>query len=77
METMEWQCSKTHDEFGTEWRLGYNDMQRLWNWNTLGRYIGKMQWLMPFIGFDYRYRKMGMDEEENYSDKNKKDTELL
>jgi hypothetical protein len=20
-----------------------------------------MQWLMPFIGFDWRYRKMGMD----------------
>jgi hypothetical protein len=23
------------------------------------RYIGKMQWLMPFIGFDWRYRKNG------------------
>jgi hypothetical protein len=25
----------------------------------IGRYIGKMQWLMPFIGFDWRYRKNG------------------
>ena len=23
-----------------------------------------MQWLMPFIGFDWRYRKMGIDEHE-------------
>jgi hypothetical protein len=28
------------------------------------RYIGKMQWLLPFVGFDWRYRKMGMDEQE-------------
>ena len=27
----------------------------------IGRYIGKMQWLMPFIGFDWRYRKMDKD----------------
>jgi hypothetical protein len=23
-----------------------------------------MQWLMPFVGFDWRYRKMGIDEQE-------------
>jgi len=31
---------------------------------AIGRYIGKMQWLMPFIGFDWRYRKMEMGESE-------------
>lgn len=31
----------------------------------LGRYIGKMQWLMPFVGFDWRYRKMGEEQEKN------------
>ena len=30
----------------------------------IGRYIGKMQWIMPFIGFDARYRKMGIDQKE-------------
>ena len=25
----------------------------------IGRYIGRMQWFMPFIGFDWRYRKSG------------------
>jgi hypothetical protein len=31
----------------------------------IGRYIGRMQWFMPFIGFDYRYRKMRHGESEN------------
>ena len=41
----------------------------------LGRYIGKMQWFMPFIGFDWRYRKMGIDEHEKnlFGQKNEKD----
>ena len=30
----------------------------------IGRYIGKMQWFMPFIGFDWRYRKFGHNEIE-------------
>ena len=60
---------------GTEWRLGYNDMHGYEIETHLGRYIGKMQWLMPFIGFDWRYRKMGLDEhEENlFGQVNKKD----
>ena len=42
----------------TEWRLGYHDMHGYEVETHLGRYIGKMQWFMPFIGFDYRYRNM-------------------
>ena len=30
----------------------------------LGRYIGKVQWFLPFVGFDWRYRKQGIDEQE-------------
>ncbi len=61
---------------GTEWRLGYNDMHGYEVETHLGRYIGKTQWLMPFIGFDWRYRKMGMDEHETnlFGQKNEKDT---
>ncbi len=60
---------------GTEWRLGYNDMHGYEVETHFGRYIGKMQWLMPFIGFDWRYRKMGMDEHEKnlFGQVNKKD----
>ena len=56
----------TRWSIGTEWRLGYNDMHGYEAEFHLGRYIGKMQWLMPFIGFDYRYRKHGINfQEEN------------
>lgn len=61
---------------GTEWRLGYNDMHGYEVETHLGRFIGKMQWLMPFVGFDWRYRKMGMDayEENLFGQVNKKDS---
>ncbi|HTN45033.1 MAG TPA: multicopper oxidase domain-containing protein [Flavipsychrobacter sp.] len=60
---------------GTEWRLGYNHMHGYEVETHLGRYIGKMQWLMPFVGFDWRYRRMGIDEHEKnlFGQVNKKD----
>ena len=54
----------TRWSIGTEWRLGYNDMHGYETETHIGRYIGKMQWLMPFIGFDWRYRRMGEDMQE-------------
>jgi len=54
----------TRWSIGTEWRLGYNDHHGYETETHIGRYIGKMQWLMPFVGFDWRYRKMGIDEQE-------------
>ncbi|TCC93819.1 copper oxidase [Pedobacter frigiditerrae] len=56
--------ANTRWSIGTEWRLGYNKMHGFETETHIGRYIGKMQWLMPFVGFDWRYRKMGMDEQE-------------
>lgn len=44
-------------QLGSEWRLGYNDMHGYEVETHLGRYFGKMQWFMPFVGFDYRYRR--------------------
>ncbi|GAA4769550.1 MULTISPECIES: multicopper oxidase family protein [Flavobacterium] len=54
----------TRWSIGTEWRLGYNDMHGYETETHFGRYIGKIQWFMPFIGFDWRHRKMGHDEIE-------------
>lgn len=54
----------TRWSIGTEWRLGYNDMHGYETETHIGRYIGKMQWLMPFIGFDWRYRKLEQNEIE-------------
>jgi CopA family copper-resistance protein len=54
----------TRWSLGTEWRLGYNDMHGYETETHIGRYIGRNQWFMPFVGFDWRYRKMGIDEQE-------------
>ena len=54
----------TRWSIGSEWRLGYNNMHGYESETHIGRYIGKMQWIMPFIGFDWRYRKMEIGESE-------------
>ncbi len=56
--------SNTRWSIGTEWRLGYQEHHGYEVETHIGRYLGKMQWIMPFIGFDWRYRKMGIDEHE-------------
>lgn len=50
---------------GSEWRLGYNNVDGYESETHIGRYIGKNQWLMPFVGFDWRYRKQGDNIESN------------
>jgi CopA family copper-resistance protein len=67
--------ANTRWELSTEWRLGYNDMHGYESETHLGRYFGKMQWLMPFVGFDWRYRKMGRDQQEEnlFGQENTKD----
>ena len=60
----EMMLQNTRWSIGSEWRLGYHDMHGYETETHVGRYLGKMQWLMPFIGFDWRYRKMGIDEQE-------------
>ena len=54
----------TRWSIGSEWRLGYDNEHGYESETHLGRYIGKMQWLMPFIGFDWRYRKLHNGESE-------------
>ncbi len=60
----EMMLQNTRWSIGSEWRLGYNDMHGYETETHIGRYIGKMQWLMPFIGFDWRYRNMALHAEE-------------
>ena len=65
----------TRWSIGSEWRLGYNNMHGYESETHIGRYIGKMQWLMPFIGFDWRYRKLhdGKSEKNLFGQVNTKD----
>ncbi len=69
----------TRWSIGSEWRLGYHDMHGYETETHVGRYLGKMQWLMPFIGFDWRYRKMGIDEHEKniFGQSNTKDNRAV
>ncbi len=50
----------TRWSIGSEWRLGYNLMHGYETETHIGRYLGKTQWIMPFIGFDWRNRKSGI-----------------
>jgi CopA family copper-resistance protein len=65
--------------FGTEWSLGYHDDHGYEVETHIGRYIGRSQWLMPFIGFDWRYRKFGMNEIEKnvFGQSNTKDNRAV
>jgi len=69
----------TRWSLGTEWRLGYHDRHGFETETHIGRYLGKMQWFMPFIGFDWRYRKFGIDEQETnlFNQSNTKDNRSL
>jgi CopA family copper-resistance protein len=33
---------------------------------NFGRYLGKMQWLFPYVGLDYHYKKVGAEIEKNW-----------
>lgn len=41
----------------TEWRLGRNKTKGYESETHIGRYIGANQWLMPYVGFDWRSRR--------------------
>lgn len=68
----------TRWSFGTEWRLGYHDDHGYESETHVGRYIGRNQWFMPFIGFDARYRKLdhGEIEENLFGQKSTKDKRI-
>ena len=39
------------------WHLGYHDEHGYESETNFGRYFGKNQWLFPYVGFDYHYKK--------------------
>lgn len=63
----------TRWNFQAEWRLGYMDHHGYEVETHFGRYLGRMQWLFPYLGFDWRYRKMEHAEKNWFSQVNTKD----
>jgi CopA family copper-resistance protein len=51
--------ANTRWKASTMWHLGYHDMHGYESETMIGRYLGRMQWWYPYIGFDYHYKKEG------------------
>lgn len=60
----------TRWSFQGEWRLGYNDHHGYEVETHFGRYFGKMQWLFPYIGIEWRYRKHSAEEKNIFGQMN-------
>ncbi|TKB99180.1 multicopper oxidase domain-containing protein [Pedobacter cryophilus] len=57
--------ANTRYRLSTEWRLGLKSHHGNESETYFGRYIGKMQWLFPFVGFDYHYNSVRDETEKN------------
>ncbi|TAK35384.1 MAG: copper oxidase [Saprospiraceae bacterium] len=51
--------ANTRWKASTLWHLGYHAEHGYESETMFGRYLGKMQWLYPYAGFDYHYKKEG------------------
>ena len=51
--------ANTRWKINTLWHLGYHDMHGYESETMVGRYLGRMQWWFPYIGFDYHYKMEG------------------
>lgn len=57
----------------TEWRLGWHDQHGWESESHFGRYLGRNQFWLPYVGWDYRYRKGGELEPTFFGQDNSKD----
>ncbi len=64
--------AQTRWKLSTIWHLGYHDMHGYESETMIGRYLGRNQWLFPYVGFDYHFKMEGGpknifgDEEKNW-----------
>ncbi|TKK66290.1 copper oxidase [Ilyomonas limi] len=56
--------SNTRNTIATAWHLGLHPEHGEESETTVGRYLGRMQWWRPFIGYDYHYKRVGPNGEE-------------
>lgn len=61
----EFMLASTRFRLATEWRLGLKAMHGNESETNFGRYLGKNQWIFPFIGFDYHRNTMRNEGEKN------------
>ncbi len=51
--------SNTRFQLNETWHLGFSDTHGYESETMFGRYLGRMQWWFPYVGFDYHYKKEG------------------
>jgi CopA family copper-resistance protein len=51
--------ANTRYKLSTMWHLGYHDMHGYESETMFGRYLGRMQFWYPYVGFDYHYKMEG------------------
>ncbi len=60
----EFMLANTRYRLSTEWRLGLKNHHGNESETYFGRFLGRMQWWFPFIGFDYHYNRVRNEEDE-------------
>jgi len=56
--------ANTRWQGSSSWQLGLNDNKGYEDETMIGRYVGKMQWLFPYAGFDFHYRRYNATEKD-------------
>lgn len=67
------QLSNIRYQLNTSWRIGLNSHNGYETESHFGRYVGAMQWLMPYVGWDYRFRRDSKGEKNLFGQVNTKD----
>jgi len=65
--------ANTRWQFAGNWNIGLTDRKGQESETTFGRFLGQMQWLYAYAGFDYHYKKTSVKENNLFgqlSDKN-------
>ena len=57
--------ANTRYRLQTEWRVGFNEHHGYESESHFGRYLGRMQWWFPYIGWDFRKRTIDDPDEKN------------
>ncbi|MEO6837208.1 MAG: copper oxidase, partial [Ginsengibacter sp.] len=63
--------ANTRWQLNTLWHIGLKPEHGYESETMLGRYLGKMQWWLPYIGFDYHYKKVHGKEENIFGNDSK------
>ena len=67
----EFMLAQTRWRVSTLWHLGYQDMHGYESETMIGRFLGRMQWWFPYVGFDYHYKALNPDEKNIFGSDDK------